>query len=574
MQIYDIVEFIIFIVLVTALVKPLGNYMAKVFEGEKTFFSSIFQPIENLIYKLSSIDPYYEMNWKEFAISMLIFNAIGLFVLFLILICQQFLPLNPQHFKGFNLDLAFNTAVSFITNTNWQAYSGESTASYFSQMLGLAVQNFLSAVTGIVILLAIIRGFARKQTSNLGNFWVDAVRTTLYILLPLSIVAAVILMSQGVIQNLSNYKTVQLIEPYINGKNIIKTQILPMGPVASQEAIKLLGTNGGGFFGANSAHPFENPTPFTNFFEAFLIILIPAALTYTFGKMVKNQKQGWAIYFAMLFMFVVFLGIQYTANIGQDPLISHLGVSGPYIEGQEVRFGVGGTTLFSTITTAVACGAVDAMHDSLLPIGGMIPTVLMLLSEVVFGGVGSGLYTMIAFIIIAVFVAGLMIGRTPEFLGKKIEVKEMWMAVIVALTSGIIVLILTSIALVTKSGVSSILNPGPHGLSEILYTYASTANNNGSAFAGLNANTVFYNLSTALAMLIGRFVPAVAIIYMSGLLAQKKYTPPNIGTLPTEKLPFILWLILVIIIVGALTFFSALALGPFLENILMLRGIV
>ncbi|WP_291490403.1 potassium-transporting ATPase subunit KdpA [Desulfurella sp.] len=572
MHISDIVQFLVFIVLLSFLVKPLGSYMANVFNGEKTVLSVVFRPIEIFIYKIANIDETYEMNWKEFAISMLIFNAIGFVVLFLILVLQQFLPLNPQHFKGFNLDLAFNTAVSFITNTNWQAYSGENTASYFSQMLGLAVQNFLSAVTGIVVLLALIRGFARKQTTNLGNFWVDSVRTTLYILLPLSVVAAIILMSQGVIQNFSSYKTVHLLEPYINAGKVISDQVLPMGPVASQEAIKLLGTNGGGFFGANSAHPFENPNGFTNFFEAFLIILIPAALTYTFGSMIKNKKQGWAIYLVMLAMFVVFLGIEYTSSLGNDPLISRLGVAGHYIEGQEVRFGIGGTSLFATTTTAVACGAVDAMHDSLLPISGMVPTVLMLLSEVVFGGVGSGLYTMIAFIIIAVFVAGLMIGRTPEFLGKKIEVKEMWMAIITALTSGILVLIFTTIAFITKAGVSSILNPGPHGLSEILYAFASTANNNGSAFAGLNADTYFYNITTAIAMLIGRYIPAVAIIYMSGTLAQKKYTPPSVGTLPTDKVPFMVWLILVILIVGALTFFSALALGPFLENILMLRG--
>ncbi|SDB99244.1 K+-transporting ATPase ATPase A chain [Desulfurella multipotens] len=572
MPISDIIQFLVFIVLVSLLVKPLGSYMANVFNGEKTVLSLVFRPIEIFIYKIANIDETYEMNWKEFAISMLIFNAIGFVVLFLILVLQQFLPLNPQHFKGFNLDLAFNTAVSFITNTNWQAYSGENTASYFTQMLGLAVQNFLSAVTGIVVLLALIRGFTRKQTTNLGNFWVDSVRTTLYILLPLSVVAAVILMSQGVIQNFSSYKTVHLLEPYINAGKVISNQVLPMGPVVSQEAIKLLGTNGGGFFGANSAHPFENPNGFTNFFEAFLIILIPAALTYTFGSMIKNKKQGWAIYLVMLTMFVVFLGIEYTSSLGNDPLISRLGVTGHYIEGQEVRFGIGGTSLFATTTTAVACGAVDAMHDSLLPISGMVPTVLMLLSEVVFGGVGSGLYTMIAFIIIAVFVAGLMIGRTPEFLGKKIEVKEMWMAIIVALTSGILVLIFTTIAFITKAGVSSILNPGPHGLSEILYAFASTANNNGSAFAGLNADTVFYNITTAIAMLIGRYIPAVAIIYMSGALAQKKYTPPSVGTLPTDKVPFMVWLILVILIVGALTFFSALALGPFLENILMLRG--
>ncbi|MGC8501943.1 potassium-transporting ATPase subunit KdpA [Desulfurella sp.] len=572
MHISDIIQFLVFIVLLSFLVKPLGSYMANVFNGEKTVLSVVFRPMEIFIYKIANIDETYEMNWKEFAISMLIFNAIGFVVLFLILVLQQFLPLNPQHFKGFNLDLAFNTAVSFITNTNWQAYSGENTASYFTQMLGLAVQNFLSAVTGIVVLLALIRGFARKQTTNLGNFWVDSVRTTLYILLPLSIIAAIILMSQGVIQNFSSYKTVHLLEPYINAGKVISNQVLPMGPVASQEAIKLLGTNGGGFFGANSAHPFENPNGFTNFFEAFLIILIPAALTYTFGSMIKNKKQGWAIYLVMLAMFVVFLGIEYTSSLGNDPLISHLGVTGHYIEGQEVGFGVGGTSLFVTTTTAVACGAVDAMHDSLLPISGMVPTVLMLLSEVVFGGVGSGLYTMTAFIIIAVFVAGLMIGRTPEFLGKKIEVKEMWMAIITALTSGILVLIFTTIAFITKAGVSSILNPGPHGLSEILYAFASTANNNGSAFAGLNADTYFYNITTAIAMLIGRYIPAVAIIYMSGTLAQKKYTPPSVGTLPTDKVPFMVWLILVILIVGALTFFSALALGPFLENILMLRG--
>ncbi len=573
MHISDIIQFLAFIVLLSLLVKPLGTYMAHVFNGEKTLLSVIFAPIERFVYKIGNIDETYGMDWKEFAISMLIFNAIGFVVLFLILVLQQFLPLNPQHFKGFNLDLAFNTAVSFITNTNWQAYAGENTATYFTQMLGLAVQNFLSAVTGIVVLLALIRGFARKQTTNLGNFWVDCVRTTLYILLPLSVVAAIVLMSQGVIQNFSNYKTVQLLDPYVSASKVVTEQILPMGPVASQEAIKLLGTNGGGFFGANSAHPFENPNAFTNFFEAFLIILIPAALTYTFGSMVKNKKQGWAIYLVMLSMFVIFLGIQYVSSAGSDPLVSRLGVVGHYIEGQEVRFGIGGTSLFATTTTAVACGAVDAMHDSLLPISGMIPTVLMLLSEVVFGGVGSGLYTMIAFIIIAVFVAGLMIGRTPEFLGKKIEVKEMWMAIIVALISGILVLVFTTIAFITKTGTSSILNPGPHGLSEILYTFASTANNNGSAFAGLNANTLFYNITTAIAMLIGRYVPAVAIIYMGGSLAQKKYTPPSIGTLPTDKVPFMVWLVLVILIVGALTFFSALALGPFLENILMLRGV-
>ncbi len=569
----DVVQFIAFIIIVTLLVKPVGKYMALVFDNKNTFLSPVLSPIENFFYKISSIDASYEMNWKEYAVSMLIFNLIGFVVLFLILIFQQLLPLNPQHLKGFSFDLAFNTAVSFVTNTNWQAYSGETTASYFSQMIGLAVQNFLSAATGIAILIALIRGFSRKETDKIGNFWCDATKATLYILLPFATVAAIVLVSQGVIQNFAHYKTVSLIEPYIDGLKTVKSQILPMGPVGSQEAIKLLGTNGGGFFGANSAHPFENPNAFTNFFEAFLIIIIPAGLTYTFGYMIKKAKQGWEIYFTMLFLFIVFLSIQYIANISSNPIIAHLGVSGPYIEGQEVRFGVGGTTLFSTVTTAVACGAVDAMHDSLLPIGGMVPTILMLLSEVVFGGVGSGLYTMIAFIVIAVFVAGLMIGRTPEFLGKKIEVKEMWAAVITALTSGLLVLIFVTIALMTKAGLNSILNPGPHGLSEILYAFASTANNNGSAFAGLNANTVFYNFTTGFAMLIGRYIPAIAIIYMAGNIAQKKYVPTSSGTLPTDKFPFMVWLILVILIVGALTFFSALALGPFLENILLYRGV-
>ncbi|AEE14467.1 Potassium-transporting ATPase A chain [Thermodesulfobium narugense DSM 14796] len=558
----DLLQFALFIILLTLCVKPFGLYIAKVFQGEKIFISKIISPIEQFVYKLSFVNPENQMDWKEYAVSMLLFNMIGFIFLFLLLLTQQLLPLNPEHFQGFSLDLALNSAISFITNTNWQAYSGESSTSYLTQMLGFTVQNFLSAATGIAILIALIRGFASRQTKVIGNFWVDITRTTLYILLPLSIIFAVFLISQGVIQNFNNYQIV----------HFVSSQIIPMGPVASQEAIKLIGTNGGGFFNANSSHPYENPTPLTNFLEAFMIIIIPASLTYTFGTMIKNKKQGWAIYFVMLFLFAIFLSIQYSANTGKDPIISNLGVSGPYIEGQEVRFGVGGTTLFSTTTTAVACGAVNAMHDSLLPLGGMIPMILMLLGEVVFGGVGSGLYTMLAFVIIAVFVAGLMIGRTPEFLGKKIEVKEMWMSIIIVLTSGILVLIFTSIALVTKGGLSSILNPGPHGLSEILYAYASTANNNGSAFAGLNANTPFYNISTALAMLIGRYVPAVAAIYMASSLAEKKYTPPSIGTLPTDCVPFMIWLVLIIITVGALTFFSALALGPFLENLIMQRG--
>ncbi len=569
----DLLEFGIFFAILTLLVKPVGKYMSKVYMGERTFLSPLISPVEKWIYRLTGVDADREMNWKEYALSMLLFNFIGFLVLFLILIFQNFLPLNPEHFKGFSLPLAFNTAVSFVTNTNWQAYSGESAASYFTQMAGLAVQNFLSAATGMAILVALIRGLSRKNARTIGNFWSDMTKSTLYILLPLSIVAAVFFVSQGVIQNFDSYKTIDLLQPVVTQSGTITHQILPMGPVASQEAIKLLGTNGGGFFGANSAHPYENPNPLTNFVEAFLIILIPAALTYTFGKMVGDTRQGWAIYIVMLVILIIFLGVQYYSQIRGDPLITNMGVSGPYMEGMESRFGVGGSVLFSTVTTGVACGAVNTAMDSLTPIGGMSSMLLILLSEVAFGGVGSGLYTMLAFVVIAVFIAGLMIGRTPEYLGKKIEVKEMWMAIITALTSGIVILILTSIALVTKSGTSAILNPGAHGLSEILYAFASTANNNGSAFAGLNANTLFYNLTTGFAMLIGRYIPAIAVLVMAGSLATKKYTPPNVGTLPTHKPAFVIWLFAVIIIVGALTFFAALSMGPVVENIIMWGGI-
>jgi K+-transporting ATPase ATPase A chain len=569
----DILQFVIFFLLLTVCIKPLGLYMSNIFEGKKTFISVAVSPVEKLIYKLSNVDPEHEMNWKEYAASMLLFNLLGFIFLFLILISQQLLPLNPEHYKAFSLDLALNTAISFITNTDWQSYAGESTVSYLTQMLGLTVQNFLSAATGIAILVALIRGFTNRLSYSIGNFWVDIIRSILYILLPLSIISAIFLMSQGVIQNFESYKTINLVSPITVNNKVIDKQIIPMGPVASQEAIKLIGTNGGGFFNANSSHPFENPNPLTNFFEAFMIIIIPASLTYTFGRMQKNTKQGWAIYITMLFLLITFMSIQYCANISYNPLITRLGVSGHYIEGQEVRFGIGGTTLFSSITTATSCGAVNAMHDSLLPIGSLIPMILILSGETIFGGIGSGLYTMFAFMIIAVFVAGLMIGRTPEFLGKKIEVNEMWMSIIIVLTSGLLVLIFTTISLITKAGLSSILNPGPHGLSEILYAYASTANNNGSAMGGLNSNTLFYNLTTSVTMLIGRFVPAVAVLYMAGSLAGKKYTPPSVGTLPTDRIPFMIWLMLIVIIIGALTFFSALALGPFLENILMQRGL-
>ncbi len=586
--IFDLLQIFALLVILTLLVKPLGKYMAKVYQGERNILSPLFAPFEKMIYHFIGIEKDAEMNWKQYAVSMLIFNCLGIAMLLTLLMLQEYLPLNPQKFSGFSWHLAFNTAVSFVTNTNWQAYSGESTASYFSQVIGLAVQNFLSAATGMAILIAFIRGLVRRTAETMGNFWVDLTRSVLYILLPISFLVTLVLVSQGVIQNFSTYKNVYLLQETsyekpkldIQGNQIkdergklvtknvtVKEQILPMGPVASQEAIKEVGTNGGGFFNANSSHPYENPTPFTNFLEILLILMIPSALTYTFGRMVGNTKQGWAIYIAMLFLFVFALGVFYWAEYHGNPLVQNLGVEGPYMEGKEVRLGVGGSVLFSTSTTATSCGAVNNMHDSLTPLGGMIPIVLILLGEVVFGGVGSGMYTMLAFVVIAVFTAGLMIGRTPEYLGKKIEVTEMWMSVITVLTAGVFVLLFVSIALVTSGGLSSISNPGPHGLSEVLYAFASPANNNGSAFGGLNANTVFYNVMTAVAMIAGRYIPAVAVLAMSGSLVKKKYVPPSVGTLPTDQLSFIIWLMVVILIVGALTFFPALALGPIVEHL-------
>ncbi|MDD1744824.1 MAG: potassium-transporting ATPase subunit KdpA [Candidatus Methanoperedens sp.] len=590
----DIFQILILLITLTLLTKPMGGYMSRVYQGERTFLAPVFGLLEKLFYRISGITPDAEMNWKQYAFTMLIFNFIGLAVMFAILMLQGYLPLNPQKLPGFSWDLAFNTAVSFVTNTNWQNYSGESSASYFSQLMVLMVHQFLSAATGMAIVVSFIRGLARRTAETIGNFWVDLTRTVLYILLPISIIVALVLVSQGVIQNFSPYKNVQLLEAIsyekpkldINGnplkdasgkqlteKIIVKEQTLPMGPVASQEAIKELGTNGGGFFNANSSHPYENPTPFTNFLEILLLLLIPAALTNTFGRMAGNTRQGWAIYTAMLLIFVLAVGALYLAEYSGNPLVQKLGVHGPNMEGKEVRFGLGGSVLFSASTTATSCGAVNNMHDSLTPLGGMVPMVLILLSEVVFGGVGSGLYTMLAFAIIAVFAAGLMIGRTPEYLGKKIEVMEMWMSVITILTSGVFVLIFVSIALLVPAGVSSMSNPGPHGLSEVLYAFASMSNNNGSAFAGLNGNTIFYNLTGSLAMLAGRFAPAVAVLAMAGSLVKKKYVPPSLGTLPTDQLPFIIWLVSVVLIVGALTFFPALALGPIVEQMIMQGGV-
>jgi potassium-transporting ATPase potassium-binding subunit len=593
MNMNEWIETILFFIVLLALIKPLGIFMARVYQGERTFLTPVFAPCENFIYRICGVKQDEEMDWKGYAWAIVLFNLVLFVALFAMLMAQHLLPFNPQQLPAFTWQLALNTAVSFVTNTNWQNYGGESTASYFTQMVGLAVHNFVSAATGMAIVIALIRGFARRKTSMLGNFWVDMTRGTLYILLPISLLGALVLVSQGVIQNFSPYKTLPLVQavsynkPMLDDKGTplkdangnpvtesvtVKEVTIPMGPVASQEAIKELGTNGGGFFNANSAHPYENPTPLSHYLEIFLILLIPGALTCTFGVMVGNLRQGWALLGVMLLLLIVSFAVLQGVEASGNPLLAKLGVHGANMEGKELRFSLAGTNLFEVATTGTSCGAVSAMHDSLTPIGGMIPLSLILLGEVVFGGVGSGLYTMLAFAIIAVFVSGLMIGRTPEYLGKKIEVREMWLSIITILIAGITVLILSGIAMITPSAVSSMANPGAHGLSEVLYAFASMSNNNGSAFAGLNGNVNFYNLLGSLAMLIGRYVPAVAVLAMAGSLATKKYVPPSLGTLPTDKVPFALWLTLVILIVGALTFFPALSLGPIVEHLTMLGG--
>ena len=567
----ELVQVLFLLVVLLTLVKPLGGFMARVYQGECTFLTPLLAPVENLLYRISGVKQDDEMGWKRYAWSMLLFNLVLFSGLFALLLTQHLLPLNPQKLPPFSWQLALNTAISFTTNTNWQNYSGEQAASYLTQMAGFGLHNFASAATGMAIVIALIRGFSRRKSSAIGNFWVDLTRGTLYILLPISIVAALLLVSQGVIQNFSPYKTVPLLESSQDRDRLdLESVTIPMGPVASQEAIKELGTNGGGFFNANSSHPFENPTPFSNIVEILLILLIPASLTYTFGLMVGNTRQGWMLLGVMILLWLLCFGVLQGVEQAGNPLVAKMGVSGGNLEGKETRFGMVASNLFSVTTTATSCGAVNSMHDSLTPIGGMIPLSLILLGEIVFGGVGSGLYTMLAFAIIAVFVSGLMIGRTPEYLGKKIEVQEMWMSIITILTAGVVVLILSGLAMITPAAVASMSNPSAHGLSEVLYAVASMANNNGSAFAGLNGNVPFYNLLGALAMTIGRYIPAVAVLAMAGSLAEKKYIPPSLGTLPTDKLPFAIWLTLVILIVGALTFFPALALGPIVEQLAML----
>lgn len=574
-------QILVYFVVLLLCVKPLGSYMARVFQGERTFLSPVLSPLEKFLYRLSEVKAEEEMDWKAYTIAVLVFNLIGILVLFVLQIFQGFLPLNPLGLGAVAPDLAFNTAVSFVTNTNWQNYAGESTMSYLTQMMGLTVQNFFSAATGIAVLLAFIRGLARHKTKFLGNFWVDFTRTTLYVLLPLSIILAVILVSQGVVQTFSTSVTANLIQPVTDGNNQpVTTQSIAVGPVASQVAIKHLGTNGGGFFNANAAHPFENPTPFTDFILILSETVLAASLTFTFGKMVGDTRQGWAILAVMLILVFFFSGFAYAFESASNPKFAAMGVDqsaselqpGGNMEGKEIRFGIPRSALFATMTTATSTGAVDSMHDSFTPLGGLVLLVMMMLGEVALGGVGSGLYGMLVFVIIAVFVAGLMVGRTPEYLGKKIEAFEMKMASLLIIIMPLTLLGLTAVAVSTSSGQLGPLNSGPHGFSEILYAITSQTNNNGSAFAGLSGNTLFYNLIGVLAMLIGRFGLIVPTMALAGSLAGKKIVPSGAGTLSTTSILFMVWLIGIVLLVGALNFIPALALGPIVENILA-RGI-
>jgi len=557
MTIHDFLQIALFIVLLIGLTPVLGNFMSKVFNGEKHFMLPVFGWLERLTYKFIRINPEEETNWKSYTFGLLAFNLAGFLFLFLIQVFQSFLPLNPANLTNVSWHSAFNTAVSFMTNTNWQGYAGETTMGYFVQMIGLAVQNFLSAATGIAVVIALIRGISRKSTDKIGNFWTDLTRATLYVLMPLSILFAVVLVSQGVVQNFNSYETAQTLQG--------TQQVFPMGPAASQIAIKQLGTNGGGFFNANAAHPFENPTPFSNFLQMLAIFIIPAGLTFTYGRFVKSSRQGWTIFAAMMILFLAGLGISLYAEYSANPIFGNL----PLMEGKETRFGITNSILFSVVTTDASCGAVNAMHDSLSPFSGMVAMINMMLGEVIFGGVGAGLDGLGVVIILTVFIAGLMVGRTPEYLGKKIGAFEVQMAIIANLSTSFAILVFTAWASVSSYGLSSLNNAGPHGFSEILYAYSSAAGNNGSAFAGLNANTLFYNLTLGIGMLIGRFGVIIPILAIAGSLASKKTTPPSSGTFRTDNWLFIGLLISVILIVGGLTYFPALSLGPVVEHLLM-----
>ncbi len=557
---HDVIQIGVYLLALTLLTPLIGAYMVKVFSGEKHFMKPVFGKIEELVYRICRIDPAVEMDWKSYTFALLSFNFFGLLLLFLFQVMQSHLPLNPQHLPDVSWDLALNTAVSFVTNTNWQSYAGETTMSYLVQMTGLAVQNFLSAATGIVVVLPLIRGLLRKTTNDIGNFWVDIVRTTLYILLPLSVVLAIVLVGEGTVQTFSNYKYVKTLQG--------QEQIIPVGPAATQIAIKQLGSNGGGFFNANSAHPFENPTPLTNFLEMLSILLIASGLVYTYGKMVGSLKQAAVIWIVMMAVFVGMLSISLYSEYEFHPTY----VSTPIMEGEETRIGITNSILWEVATTSASNGSVNAMLDSMTPLSGLVALVNMMTGEVIFGGVGSGLYGMFHFILLTVFIAGLMVGRTPEYLGKKIEAYEVKMSVIGVIAPSAAVLIFAAVASVTKTGLSSLNNAGPHGFSEILYAFTSAAANNGSAFAGLNANTVFYNLTLAADMLIGRYAVIIPVLAISGSLAKKKSIPPSPGTFPTDSALFGFLLVAVIFIVSALTFFPALALGPIVEHFLMLLG--
>jgi potassium-transporting ATPase potassium-binding subunit len=579
MNFYSWFQIVFYLVVLLALAKPLGSFMAKVYQGERTFFDRVLGPIERFIYRISGINADEDMNWKTYVVAVMVFNILGLLAVYAIQRLQAFLPLNPQGLGAVTPDSSWNTATSFATNTNWQGYGGEVTMSYLSQMLGLTVQNFVSAATGMAVLIAMIRGIVRHTAKGIGNFWVDLTRTTLYVLLPLSLIVALILISQGVVQTFSPYKTVALLQPTTdaNGKAITE-QVLAVGPAASQIAIKQLGTNGGGFFNVNSAHPFENSTPLSNFIEMLSILVISGALCYTFGVMVGDTRQGWAILITMTVIMVAFLGLAVWAEQGGNPAFTAMGVDqtqtninpGGNMEGKETRFGIVNSAIWATTTTSASNGSVNSMHDSFMPLGGLVPLFMIQLGEIIFGGVGSGLYGMLAFVIVAVFIAGLMVGRTPEYLGKKIEAYEMKMASLMLLIPILLAKVGTAIAVVAPAGLATIWNTGgPHGFSEVLYAFSSAANNNGSAFAGLGANTLFYNTALGICMFFARYwliVPALAI---AGSLVQKKKVPTSAGTLPTHTPLFIAWLIGVIMIVGALSFIPALALGPIVEHLMI-----
>ena len=595
MTLNGFVQLGLYLLALVVVTKPLGLYMAKVFSGEKTFLQKIVRPVERLVYRVCRVDAEKEQHWTEYTAAMLMFSVVSLLLLYLFQRIQYYLPLNPQKFGAVSPDLAFNTAASFTTNTNWQSYSGESTMSYFVQMAGLAFHNFVSAATGIALAIAFIRGIARREAKTLGNFWVDMTRATLYVLLPFCLVGALVLVSQGVVQNFSPYTTARLVvsqqvtQPNAQGASTTRTvtdQVIAQGPVASQEIIKELGTNGGGFFNANSAHPFENPTPFSNFLEMVAILAISSGLTYTLGRMTGNQRHGWAVFAAMVILFLAgFLTVYHFESRG-NPMLNQFGINqapvatkgfqqaGGNMEGKEVRFGIMNSALFATVTTDASCGAINSWHDSFTPLGGMVPLLNIMLGEIIFGGVGAGMYGMLVMIVLTVFIAGLMVGRTPEYLGKKIESKDVKMAMLYVLVFALSILVFSAWASVARNGVSQINNAGPHGLSEIVYAFTSATGNNGSAFAGLNTNTTWYNTTMGLAMLIGRFLMIIPMMAIAGSLAAKKIVPVSAGTFPVHTPLFVALLIGVILIVGALTFFPMLSLGPIVEHFLMKAGVL